>query len=648
MTEYRPPSGGSGGSSTPADGSVTTAKLADGAVTAPKVNDALKPSAGAAAGTESLRALGSTAATAAAGNDSRLSDARTPTSHATSHQPGGTDAMAVDAAAGTGSLRTLSTTATSACAGNDSRLSDTRTPTDASVTAAKVADALKPSVSAAAGTESLRALGTSASTAAAGNDSRITGAAQLASSPTFTGEATAPDFAASGLTGATQASRYVGATTTGAPASGTFVIGDYVIARNGHLWICTTAGTPGTWTDAGSVGNLVTSVFTRTGAVVATSGDYTAAQVTNAADKSSGSAQNFTGNLQAPVHIATGLTGATQATRYVGATTSGAPASGTFAVGDFIVAQNGHIFVCTVAGTPGTWVDAGSVGNVVTSVFTRTGAVVATSGDYTAAQVTNAADKSSGSQQAFTGELSTPDLVITGLTGATAASRRVGATTGGAPASGTFAVGDVITDQKGTLYVCVTAGTPGKWRVLPVSPYQHMGNILAQADPRNAGNGAQVFTNARVYGQRVIVPRTCTISDIALFMSVSSGNYDVGIYDATVTPRTPLYRKGSTACSTLTANTWSVAGTPNLSVTAGQAIDLVCEFDNATAQFLRVPLLASGQATMPAANWTTGTDGSSAGVDGFLAWQVDTTFPLGTSHTPGAAGNYPFMIARMS
>jgi len=43
-----------------------------------------------------------------------------------------------DAAAGTASLRTLSTTATTACAGNDSRLSNTRTPTDLSVTEGKL------------------------------------------------------------------------------------------------------------------------------------------------------------------------------------------------------------------------------------------------------------------------------------------------------------------------------------------------------------------------------------------------------------------------------------------------------------------------------------------------------------------------------
>lgn len=60
-----------------------------------------------------------------------------------------------------------------------------------------------------------------------------------------------------------------------------------------------------------------------------------------------------------------GLTGATSATRFVGATASGAPASGTFAVGDFAVSQAGVIYVCTVAGSPGTWVAVGGsvVGN---------------------------------------------------------------------------------------------------------------------------------------------------------------------------------------------------------------------------------------------------------------------------------------------
>lgn len=61
-------------------------------------------------------------------------------------------------------------------------------------------------------------------------------------------------YAPSGLTGATQASRYVGATASGAPASGTFAVGDFVIDRTGKVWICTTAGTPGTWTQVGGSG----------------------------------------------------------------------------------------------------------------------------------------------------------------------------------------------------------------------------------------------------------------------------------------------------------------------------------------------------------------------------------------------------------
>jgi len=47
------------------------------------------------AGTSSL-VIGTTAGTAAEGNDSRLSNARTPTAHAASHADGGTDEISVD------------------------------------------------------------------------------------------------------------------------------------------------------------------------------------------------------------------------------------------------------------------------------------------------------------------------------------------------------------------------------------------------------------------------------------------------------------------------------------------------------------------------------------------------------------------------
>ena len=68
------------------------------------------------------------------------------------------------------------------------------------------------------------------------------------SGATFTGEVVAPDFKASGLTGATTATRYVGGTVNGAPTSGTFAVGDFIVDQTGTIWVCTTAGTPGTWT----------------------------------------------------------------------------------------------------------------------------------------------------------------------------------------------------------------------------------------------------------------------------------------------------------------------------------------------------------------------------------------------------------------
>ena len=67
------------------------------------------------------------------------------------------------------------------------------------------------------------------------------------SGATFTGEVVAPDFKVSGLTGATAATRYVGGTTNGAPTSGTFAVGDFIVDQTATIWVCTTAGTPGTW-----------------------------------------------------------------------------------------------------------------------------------------------------------------------------------------------------------------------------------------------------------------------------------------------------------------------------------------------------------------------------------------------------------------
>jgi hypothetical protein len=104
---------------------------------------------------------GTSSTTVTIGNDSRLSDSRTPTGSATGSLSGtypnptiaagavGASAIAsalIDPAAATAGLRTLGTTSVQAAAGNDTRLSDSRTPNvHASTHAIGGGDAVTPS-----------------------------------------------------------------------------------------------------------------------------------------------------------------------------------------------------------------------------------------------------------------------------------------------------------------------------------------------------------------------------------------------------------------------------------------------------------------------------------------------------------------------
>ena len=64
-----------------------------------------------------------------------------------------------------------------------------------------------------------------------------------------------------GLPGATGTSRYVGATTSGALATGgPFQVGDWVIDQTGLVWICTVAGSPGAWSAGSGATNVLNGV----------------------------------------------------------------------------------------------------------------------------------------------------------------------------------------------------------------------------------------------------------------------------------------------------------------------------------------------------------------------------------------------------
>jgi len=92
-----------------------------------------------------------------------------------------------------------------------------------------------------------------------------------------------------------------------------------------------------------------------------------------------------------PLGLPLGLTGAVTATRYVGGTASVAPTTGTFAVGDYVITAAGSIYICTVAGTPGTWVAvSGGSGAVATdTIWDAVGDTVVGSGANTAVKRMN-------------------------------------------------------------------------------------------------------------------------------------------------------------------------------------------------------------------------------------------------------------------
>ncbi len=210
------------------------------------------------------------------------------------------------------------------------------------------------------------------------------------------------------------------------------VAGDYVVASTTQGGKCHDAGSTTRptgvqtigWVENGGVrvslappsgsgGGAVGSVFGRTGAVTAATGDYSVSQVTGAAadsavvhlagaetvsgSKTFSSDATFNGNLNVAGNINQTGSGSTQwsGKKWAGTTVT-VPSGMDFSLG----IGSDNAFKCQLT-SGASCMPAGAV----TSVFGRTGAVVAGSGDYSVAQITGAAALAS---PAFTGSPTAP------------------------------------------------------------------------------------------------------------------------------------------------------------------------------------------------------------------------------------------------
>jgi hypothetical protein len=132
-------------------------------------------------------------------------------------------------------------------------------------------------------------------------------------------------------------------------------------------------------------------------------------------------------------------------------------------------------------------------------------------------------------------------LSVTGLTGATSASRLIGATASGAPASGTFAIGDVNIDQTGTLEICTSAGSPGNWAALLGAysfPTLSQLGILAQNYPNLLASVASAaLTSGLIYLLRInLSGASITVTNVLLGVYTAGSSLTLnecwcGLYD---------------------------------------------------------------------------------------------------------------------
>jgi hypothetical protein len=287
---------------------------------------------------------------------------------------------------------------------------------------------------------------------------------------------------------------------------------------------------------ASSSGGNVASVFGRTGAVTAASGDYSVLQVTGAAadsavvhvagaetisgSKTFSSDVTLSGNLNVAGNINQTSTGPTQwsGKEWTGTTVT-VPSGMDFSLG----VGSDNIFKCQLT-SGGSCTPAGAI----SSVFGRTGIVVAGSGDYSVGQVTGAAP------------LASPTFT-------------------GTPSGPTATSGDSSTKLATTAFVqnALLANSTA----IPWLTFSHGGSNITFSTASNKA----IFTG-------VILDFAKTTSQVSYNVSTAdntSNTYDLGIYSGTAGGTcTQQAHIGSTAGTTFAASTgWKTTGWTGGSIT---------------------------------------------------------------------------------
>jgi hypothetical protein len=142
-------------------------------------------------------------------------------------------------------------------------------------------------------------------------------------------------------------------------------------------------------------------------------------------------------SLIAPTITSSGQVGSTQKCRLVGSTSFGAPTVGTYQIGDFVIDQQGTVWICIASGSPGTWVQGtisfggkigygGGAGGTVVQATSKSTAV--TLNTPSGAILTSNAALAAGASVVFTlnnTSYNAPDLVLLTLGNSTSTDYRV-------------------------------------------------------------------------------------------------------------------------------------------------------------------------------------------------------------------------------